>query len=578
MRILALLEREELAVQELMDVLGMAQSRVSRHLAILREAGLLRDRRDGTYVFYRFALPRERRLARRLGARARRNLRDDPTAERDAAALGRVMEARAARIRSFFDAVGPEWDALRKVFNDDALRARAIARLRRPEPRRSPTSAPGTGILASELARLGLRVIAVDHSSRMLEAARAKLEQEGLAGVELRQGEASALPLADAEVDAALAHMVLHYLPSPAEAIREMARVVKPGGVVVVVDFVCPRARVDAPGARRRLARLLPGGDRGLVRRGGPRGLPPREPRGPVGRARPAGHLHRLRKTPALIRAVLFDAAGTLIAPREPVGESYARLARDYGVALSAWRLDDAFRRIFAQAEPMVFPEAAPEEIPALERDWWRRVVRATFLAADSTDASPTSTPSSSGSGRASPPPTAGCSGRAAASCSRGCARAACAPAWSRTSTGACRRSSRASASRRSSTRSCCPRTPARPSPTDASSRWPSSASVSRPRGALRRRRRAARSRGSPRRGPARGGRDRPCYPQRPPHPGRRRAVSDAALGFLHDRFGLDDRSLVTALDTALEREVDYADLFFEYTARRTRCCSRRAS
>jgi len=86
-----------------------------------------------------------------------------------------------------------------------------------------------------------------------------------------------------------------------------------------------------------------------------------------------------------LIRAVLFDAAGTLLTPREPVGESYARLARDYGVTLSAWRVGDAFRRIFAQAEPMVFPEAAPEEIPGLEREWWQRVVRATFLAADST-------------------------------------------------------------------------------------------------------------------------------------------------------------------------------------------------
>lgn len=85
-----------------------------------------------------------------------------------------------------------------------------------------------------------------------------------------------------------------------------------------------------------------------------------------------------------MIRAVLFDAAGTLLAPREPVGESYARLARRYGVTLSAWRVGDAFRRIFAQAEPMVFPAAAPEEVDALERAWWRSIVRATFLAADS--------------------------------------------------------------------------------------------------------------------------------------------------------------------------------------------------
>jgi ubiquinone/menaquinone biosynthesis C-methylase UbiE len=244
-RILALLEREELAVQELMEVLGMAQSRVSRHLGILREGGLLRDRREGTYVFYRFAAPTAGAW-RDAWALAQRELAGDALAARDAAALVRVLEARAKRARSFFDAVGPEWDALRKVFDDDALRARAIAHLV-PADWTVADIGTGTGILAAELARLGLHVIAVDHSPRMLEAARAKLGPEGLtdaeaeAGegrVELRAGEASALPLADAEVDAALAHMVLHYLPGPAEALREMARVVRPGGVVVVVDFV----------------------------------------------------------------------------------------------------------------------------------------------------------------------------------------------------------------------------------------------------------------------------------------------------------------------------------------------------
>jgi putative hydrolase of the HAD superfamily len=85
-----------------------------------------------------------------------------------------------------------------------------------------------------------------------------------------------------------------------------------------------------------------------------------------------------------LIRAALFDAAGTLLEPREPVGEVYARRAREHGVDLSARRVGDAFRQILAGAEPMVFPDAAPPEIPALEREWWRRVVRSTFLAADS--------------------------------------------------------------------------------------------------------------------------------------------------------------------------------------------------
>jgi ArsR family transcriptional regulator len=236
-RILALLEREELAVQELMDVLGMAQSRVSRHLAILREAGLVQDRRDGTYVFYRW-VPPEAGPWRDAWTLVSRSLERDPACERDRAALSQVMEARAARTRSFFDSVGPEWDALRKVFNDDALRARAIARLVTPGLAVADVGT-GTGILAAELARLGLRVIAVDNSARMLDAARAKLAAEGVsADVELRRGEAGALPLADREVDAALAHMVLHYLPSPAEAVREMARVVRPGGRVVLVDFV----------------------------------------------------------------------------------------------------------------------------------------------------------------------------------------------------------------------------------------------------------------------------------------------------------------------------------------------------
>jgi putative hydrolase of the HAD superfamily len=85
-----------------------------------------------------------------------------------------------------------------------------------------------------------------------------------------------------------------------------------------------------------------------------------------------------------LIRAVLFDAVDTLIELREPVGESYARIARQHGVEISAWRLEDAFRRVLAQAPAMLFPDAAAADVPARERAWWRGVVRSTFLAADS--------------------------------------------------------------------------------------------------------------------------------------------------------------------------------------------------
>jgi ArsR family transcriptional regulator len=235
-RILFLLEREELAVQELMEVLGMAQSRVSRHLGILREAGLLRDRRDGTFVLYRFTPPQSGHW-REAWELVGRSLGEDATTDRDLAALAGVIEARASRSHSFFDSVGPEWDALRKVWSDDLLRARALARLIPPGLRVADIGT-GTGVLALELARAGLRVVAVDHSARMLDAARAKLGRDPGLEIDLRLGDASSLPLADGEVEAAFAHMVLQYLASPVDALREMARVVAPGGSVVVVDFV----------------------------------------------------------------------------------------------------------------------------------------------------------------------------------------------------------------------------------------------------------------------------------------------------------------------------------------------------
>jgi putative hydrolase of the HAD superfamily len=86
-----------------------------------------------------------------------------------------------------------------------------------------------------------------------------------------------------------------------------------------------------------------------------------------------------------LIRAVLLDAVGTLISPREPIGVTYSRVAAAHGVAIDAGRIGDAFRRVFAKAPPLVFPDAPPDEVGARERDWWHRVARSAFLAADAT-------------------------------------------------------------------------------------------------------------------------------------------------------------------------------------------------
>jgi len=244
-RILRLLEQQELIVGELMEILGMAQSRVSRHLAILREAGLLSDRRDGTFVAYRFMLPDDGPW-HDAWALVRNSLAGDPTAARDDALLQRTLaQRRSSSGRSFFDEVGPEWDALRRVFGDDLLRARATTHLVRAGLRVADIGT-GTGILALELAALGLDVIAIDRSETMLEAARAKWAasaRSGAGSVEFQTGDAHCLPLEAEVVDAAFAHMVLHSLEKPDLAVTEMARIVRPGGRVILVDFLAHEHR-----------------------------------------------------------------------------------------------------------------------------------------------------------------------------------------------------------------------------------------------------------------------------------------------------------------------------------------------
>jgi ArsR family transcriptional regulator len=236
LRILRLLGRGELTVQDMVQVLGLSQPGVSKHLAILREAGWLSHRKDGTWGWYGLA---DRSF---LGDAA--DLRDAvltlagsvPEAAGDDEALRRVLTDRDRRTGEFFAGIAGAWDQIRPAFEAPDIQAGAVAALV-PSGLAVLDIGTGTGALLPLLAGTGASVTAVDTSEAMLERARQLCEREQLAGVQFRSADVQALPFADGTFDAAYCSMVLHHVASPGQAVSEMARVVRPGGKVVVAAF-----------------------------------------------------------------------------------------------------------------------------------------------------------------------------------------------------------------------------------------------------------------------------------------------------------------------------------------------------
>lgn len=234
LRLLAVLARGEFTVQELTAILGVGQSRVSRHLKILSEAGLLSVKREGTWAYYRldgkndfFTDIRpflESRLTRDSGA--------CPDRER----LLRVLEQRRARSLDFFNRHAQQWDDLVR----DALpMAPYQSRLLDQVPARPVILeiGVGTGNLLDGLRHRVDRVIGVDHSSVMLDQARHRIQDAGLTNIELRLGEMQHLPVSEAEVQWAVLNMVLHHAPQPQQVFCELARVLAPGGGITFADL-----------------------------------------------------------------------------------------------------------------------------------------------------------------------------------------------------------------------------------------------------------------------------------------------------------------------------------------------------
>lgn len=236
LRLLALLSESELAVSEIVAILGQSQPRVSRHLKLLVEAQVVERRREGAWAFFRLsASGAAARLARSVVERL--DKKDGPLAG-DRVRLAEVRQARAENAARYFAAHADEWNDIRSLHAPEAEVEAAIREAVGAAPIRQLLDlGVGAGRMLELFAPQADRAIGVDLSSAMLAVARGRLEAQGLRNVQLRQGDIYAPPIERNSCDVAILHQVLHYLDDPGRALREAARTLAPGGRLIVVDF-----------------------------------------------------------------------------------------------------------------------------------------------------------------------------------------------------------------------------------------------------------------------------------------------------------------------------------------------------
>jgi ArsR family transcriptional regulator len=236
LRLLALLKVSDLNVKDLTRILGQSQPRISRHLKLLNEAGLVDRFREGSWVYYRIAEGDGRaELADDLVARARPA---DPVLARDRERLEEVKRGRAEEAAAYFKANAVRWDQLRSLhIPEDAVEEQVLQALGAGPFRRLLDLGTGTGRMLELLAPRVQRGMGIDLSHEMLGFARANLEAAGVANCHVRHGDLYNLPFEPKSFDAITIHQVLHYLEDPDRAIAEAGRVLAPGGRMVIVDF-----------------------------------------------------------------------------------------------------------------------------------------------------------------------------------------------------------------------------------------------------------------------------------------------------------------------------------------------------
>ncbi|MDB5678978.1 metalloregulator ArsR/SmtB family transcription factor, partial [Sphingomonas bacterium] len=244
LRIVALVRSMELSVGELAQVLGQSQPRVSRHVKILSDAGIVERRKEGSWVFVAMgstdvATPLCAALDAWEGDRAQAR------AEADAARLAAVRADRAASAAGWFEGNAGQWDAIRSLHVAESQVEAAMAGvLGDARVERLIDIGTGTGRMLELFAGQATHALGIDRSSEMLRLARAKLSEKGFDHAELRQADLYALPLDAGTADLAILHHVLHFAQTPDAAIAEAARVLGPGGRLLIVDFA-PHGREE---------------------------------------------------------------------------------------------------------------------------------------------------------------------------------------------------------------------------------------------------------------------------------------------------------------------------------------------
>ncbi len=244
LRLLAVLGQSELTVSEITMVLAQSQPRVSRHLKLLAEAGLIDRFREGAWVFYRLADPARARDADAVRVAELAAVLvafvpgDDPSYLQDLRRLDHVRQQRAQQAAAYFKANAKDWDRIRALHLPEADVETAMLELIGPgDFDHLVDIGTGTGRVLEIIGQRAARGDGIDLSQDMLLLARAALDKAGLSHCQVRRGDLFALPFDEQSADLVTVHQVLHYLDDPATAIREAGRILAPGGRLLIVDF-----------------------------------------------------------------------------------------------------------------------------------------------------------------------------------------------------------------------------------------------------------------------------------------------------------------------------------------------------